>query len=228
MLKLKNTTNKVDSDRKILDTSIKLFENMLVNYSILEYKPEDIPENYFDTLMEVANDGFWIQMSLEDVKNHILRAEQVFILKINNQIVWFSSLKELNDFIYRFWTVIKKDYQAHWLYKILSKTILDKKKFYFLRTQNQNVIKSLQKEFKNVLYWEKALQFILSKWINIDSINSFMLFCGDKGKTLWKNGIFKGVYGWKMWEEHRVKYIDEKFQKWFDSERWDSLLVVYY
>ncbi len=214
----------------ILNENIKVnIGNILdVKYKIIEYNSEDIPESYFEKLLDVANDWFWIKMDLVDVKNHLYKAKKVFILKINNEIVWFSSLANLQDFTYRFWTVIKKKYQANWLYKKLSKTIIWNNEKYFLRTQNKNVIKSLEKSFDVVLYWKDALNFLENSKININKINSFMLNVWDKKETLDKKGVFRWVYPWKMWDKRSVNYIDWEYLEDFNYELGDSLLVVYF
>ena len=123
----------------ILDEYINLkINNLLDNqYTIEKYKPENLPITYLEKLSFVANDWFWIQMGKTDIKNHLFKSDEIFLLKINWKVVWFSSLVYLNDFIYRFWTVIIKKYQWIWLYKKLTKTILENNHKYFLRTQNK-------------------------------------------------------------------------------------------
>jgi len=220
-----NGKNKI----RILDEQIFLKINNIIDvqYTIDAYKANDIPDELMDQLLDVANDWFWIEMWKEDVKNHIYMSEDIFILKINWEVVWFSSLSHLWDFIYRFWTVIKKKFQANWLYKKLSKTIMDNDKKYFLRTQNKNVIKSLEESFDNVIYWKEAYDFMI-KDLDIIDIDNFLLNHWDSKETLADDGIFKWVYGWKMWEKSRVDYIDNDFYKWFSPEIWDSLLVIYF
>lgn len=197
------------------------------NYKIEKYNSDNITEKLMEELLEVANDWFGIKMLLEDVQNHIYKSEDIFILKINNNIVWFSSLSRLWDFIYRFWTVIKNNFQNNWLYKKLSEVIFEDNKKYFLRTQNQNVIKSLQKTFDNVIYWEEALIYI-KEYYSEEEINNFMLEHWDNEKSLDEKWIFRGVYGWKMWDKSRINYIDEEFYSSFSTNNWDSLLVIYY
>jgi len=218
-------SEKAESIKIIFDEFIKInIKNILeVNYTIEKYSSNSIPESYFNKLLNVANDWFWIKMWEEDVKNHLYKSEEVFILKINNIIVWFSSLNNLEKFTYRFGTVIKKEYQKHWLYKKLNKVILEKNKKYFLRTQNKNVIKSLEKTFDNVIYWKKALNF-MKEGISVEKINNFMINNWDEKEILDENGIFKRAYKWKMWQESRVDYIDKDFYNDFNSELWDSEL----
>lgn len=213
----------------ILDEQIYLKINNIIDfeYIIEKYNPRNISDDLMDSLIVVANDWFWIEMSDIDVKNHIYKSEDIFILKINWEVVWFSSLSHLWDFIYRFWTVIKKRFQANWLYKKLSKTIMDNSKKYFLRTQNRNVIKSLEQSFDNVIYWKDAYE-LMTRDLDIVDIDNFLLNHWDTTETLNENWIFKWVYGWKMWEKSRVNYIDENFYEWFSSDTWDSLLVIYF
>ena len=225
-----NKNNKIKyMPRNILTENIKLrTSEILQKYEIIEYNSKEIPEFYFEKLLSVANNWFGIEMDLEDVKNHLFKAEKVFFLKINDEIIWFSSLSSLKNFTYRFWTVIKKKYQANWLYQRLSKAILKDNEKYFLRTQNKNVIKSLRKSFDVVLYWKEALEHLVKSEISINKINDFMISVWDKEKTLDNNWIFREIYGWKMWDEDRVNYIDWDFTEGFDTEKWDSLLVVYF
>ncbi len=208
-------------------TKNKLKEVLEVTYEIEKYNSSNIPNNYFNTLLEVANDWFGIQMWLEDIKNHIYKSDEVFLLKINWAIIWFSSISNLDNFIYRFWTVIKNKYQNNWLYTILNQVIFNKSKKYFVRTQNQNVIKALQDSFDLVLYWKEALISLEKEWLTKNKISKFMLKQWDKEETLCEKWIFNWVYGWKMWDKTRVDYIDDKFYSWFNSEKWDSLLVIY-
>jgi len=198
-----------------------------VNYEIEKYNSLSIPTNYLNILLEVANNWFWISMWLEDIKNHIYKSDEVFLLRINWEIVWFSSIANLDNFVYRFWTVIKKEYQNNWLYTILNKVIFDSSKQYFVRTQNKNVIKALQDSFNVVFYWEKALDYLKEKGLSKRHISKFMIEKWDKEETLCELWIFNWVYGGKMWEKDRVNYIDEEFYPWFNSEKWDSLLVIY-
>lgn len=224
------TSRQVNKTNIILDEQINLdiIDILSAEYIIEKHIPEEVSIDFLEELKNVANDWFWINMDLEDIRNHIYKSDEIFILKINWEIVWFSSLVNLKDFTYRFWTVIRKKFQAQWLYKKLSHTILEKDRQYFLRTQNKNIIKSLQKSFDNVIYWKEALLFMNNSLDN-EHITDFMMTHWDHDKTLNENWIFKWAYpSWKMWEQSRVNYIDSEFYEDFDSDNGDSLLVVYY
>jgi len=218
-----------NAKKTILEEQIFLKINNIIDveYKIDFYKSIYIPDDLMDQLYSVANDWFWIKMWKEDVKNHIYMSEDIFILKINWEVVWFSSLSHLWDFIYRFWTVIKKKFQANWLYKKLSKTIMNDSKKYFLRTQNRNVIKSLEESFDNVIYWRDAYELMTNN-LDIVDIDNFLLNHWDSKETLNKDWIFKWVYGGKMWDKSRVNYVDKDFYEWFSPNEWDSLLVIYF
>lgn len=207
--------------------NIRVSDILKVNYKIEEHVPSEISNQLLSQLHIIANDWFWINMEREDIENHIFKSDLLYLLQIDWDNVWFSSLARLWDFVYRFWTVIKKQYQWNWLYKRLSESIVENDKKYFLRTQNLNVIKSLKKSFNNVLYWKEALDYMLNN-ISTKCISDFLIKHWDKKETLNNNWIFKWVYWWSMWDSSRVNYIDSNFYNWFSSEEWDSLLVVYF
>ena len=203
-------------------------DNLLdVKYSIEEIKPENISENEFNELLEIANNWFWIKMSLDDVKNHLLKSDLLYLMKINNNIVGFSAIVFIKNLIYRYWTVIKKEFQNHGLYKILNDNIKINNQTYFVRTQNKNVIKSLEKSYNNILYWKDAYDYLLNN-LSENELKDFFIKLWDEKNFLTENGLFEWVYWWYMWDKDNVNYIDEKFCTWFDASNWDSLLIVYF
>ena len=169
-------------------------DNLLdVKYSIEEIKPENISENEFNELLEIANNWFWIKMSLDDVKNHLLKSDLLYLMKINNNIVGFSAIVFIKNLIYRYWTVIKKEFQNHGLYKILNDNIKINNQTYFVRTQNKNVIKSLEKSYNNILYWKDAYDYLLNT-LSENELKNLFINLWDEKNFLTENGIFKWVY----------------------------------
>lgn len=196
------------------------------NITIEVYNPSNFPENEMQEIINVTRSGFWVNVWDDDIKSHLFKSTHIYIIRNNWIIVWFSSIIIINWFVYRFWTSINKEHQWKWLYKIIWEKIWNDWK-YFLRTQNQNIISSLKKQWFRVLIWEDAYEFLLNNWMSEEELNDFFTNL-DWWKKCLKKGLFKWVYWWPMWDKQNVKFIDKEFYPWFDYESWDSLLVAYY
>lgn len=219
-----NLSEKIESNN--IKTIQKLTsENVdeILNLEILEISSKELNENQILEITNSTNNWFGIKLDFSDIKAHLLESDKIFIIKNNWKIIWFLSTKTLKDLEYIYWVSIDKNFQWKWIYKNINNIVPWKK--FFLRTQNQNVIKSLQKSGYNVYYWEKAFNEILKNLTKNELLNFF--------EKLWnnisgfENWVFKNAYPGKMGIEENVKFIDEKFYPWFNYEAWDSILVFY-
>jgi hypothetical protein len=217
------------------DIKSRIIDILDISYNIVYYSKIEIEKilednkDLLSNIVEITNSAFWINMDKNDVKNHILKADKVFFVFHNEKIIWFSSVVYFGKLVYRFWTAIDRNYQGKGLYKKITRYIysLHKEAIYFLRTQNQNVIKSLKSEF-NVLIGKQALDFLIGHWLNIDSIE-FRKFKNEYlSWELTDQWIFKKAYPWRLWINWNVNFITDSFYPWVDVYNGDSLLVVYY
>lgn len=215
------------------DPNLNLIKNMTkidlkisLWIEIEKINPKNIDNNEFKELQEVVNSAFWINMSEKDVKDHIFKSDLVFLVKENWKIVGFSSIINFNWLTYRFWTAINKKYQWKWLYQKLAENIwLDW--IYFLRTQNKNIINSLKKMWFKILVWEKTQDFLWNKWYKIWDLKEFFIWL-DWWKNCLDKWCFKWVYEGPLWNKNTVNFITDNDYQWFDYEKWDALLVIYY
>ncbi|PID34954.1 MAG: hypothetical protein CR971_00610, partial [candidate division SR1 bacterium] len=215
-----NRATEQQSNRE--ETSINILKLMGIN--IEEFLPHNIPKKYIQSIQNSTNSGFGIQLSEDDIKNHLFLSDKVFLLKDKDRVIGFSSIKFFGDLIYRFGSVIHKDYQKKGIYTHLSNYVSGKQGF--LRTQNQNVIKSLQKSGYRTLTGELAYDFMAQK-IDNENINRFFAHL-DNGINKFYRGIFRKVYEGPMGNKENVKFIDKNFHSDFEYKEGDALLVVYY
>lgn len=211
--------NKINEIQKTTSDNI----NNILDLEILEIQSEELTKNQIQEITNSTNNWFGIKLDFSDIEVHLSGSDKIFIIKNNWKIIWFLSTKTLKDLEYIYWVSIDKNFQWKWIYKNINNIVPWKK--FFLRTQNQNVIKFLQKSGYNVYYWEKAFNEILKNLTKNELLNFF--------EKLWnnisgfENWVFKNAYPGKMGIEENVKFIDEKFYPWFNHEAWDSILVFY-
>lgn len=218
---MENADNFVDIDKRKIDNETVWWE--IAETVSFQFWYKNVTHNeclpIINDLIEIAENWFWIEMSQDDILSHIIDADDVYLITCWWKICWFSSVQYVWEFVYRFWTVIHKKYQAHWLYVALNDLIFQWKKM-FLRTQNQNVIKAHIKSWRTVLVWKEALLYLENNlWI--EHLNKF--FWHNQIDCDW---IFRWVYWSYLWDSNHVKHIDDDYYKWFKPENWDALLVV--
>jgi len=221
-----NTLKKIEYWKVNIDNTKEILNKKMINtinINCQKYFSSKIPEDYYNQLLSVANNWFWVQMDEDDVKNHLYNSSEVYIIKYKWKIIWFSSIIYIEWLIYRYWTVISKDYQWKWIYKHLSQ-YLPKKRIYFLRTQNLNIINSLKKQWYIVFIWKDAIELLKEK-INEKNLLDFFIKLDWWHNYLDKNWVFKGLYWHKMWKEWNITHINN--YNWFKYKDWDSLLVLY-
>lgn len=211
--------NKINEIQKTTSDNI----NNILDLEILEIQSEELTKNQIQEITNSTNNWFGIKLDFSDIEAHLSGSDKIFIIKNNWKIIWFLSTKTLKDLEYIYWVSIDKNFQWKWIYKNINNIVPWKK--FFLRTQNQNIIKSLQKSGYDVYYWQNAFAEILKNLTKNELLNFF--------EKLWnnisgfENWVFKNAYPGKMGIEENVKFIDEKFYPWFNYEAWDSILVFY-
>ncbi|MFC2696320.1 MAG: GNAT family N-acetyltransferase, partial [Candidatus Absconditicoccaceae bacterium] len=207
---------------QIKSTNNRLLESLGI--SVEEFLPNNIPNEYIQDIQNSTNSGFGIHLSEDDIRNHLFLSDKIFLLKDKGKIIGFSSIKIFRDFTYRYGSAIHKDYQKKGIYSQLNKHVSGKQGF--LRTQNQNIIRGLEKSGYKILTGELAYNFMKQK-IDEETINNFFSHL-DSGVNKYEKGIFKCAYGSAMGNKENVKFIDKGFHPEFIPERGDALLVVYY
>lgn len=211
--------NKINEIQKTTSDNI----NNILDLEILEIQSEELTKNQIQEITNSTNNWFGIKLDFSDIEAHLSGSDKIFIVKNNWKIIWFLSTKTLKDLEYIYGVSIDKNFQWKWIYKNINNIIPWEK--FFLRTQNQNIIKSLQKSGYDVYYWQNAFAEILKNLTKNELLNFF--------EKLWnnisgfENWVFKNAYPGKMGIEENVKFIDEKFYPWFNYEAWDSILVFY-
>lgn len=195
----------------------------ILDISIEKMIPIELSELYFNDLKNVTNSWFWITLEENDIKNHLYKSDLIYVIKNSWDIIWFSSIKLFNQYVYRYWTVIQRDYQWKWIYKLLNNYMWLEN--WFLRTQNLNIINSLKNTWYNVLLWKEAYLYITES-IKKEDFHKIFVDLWDENDFL-NDWVFKWVYWWKMWYDWNVSFIDDNYYEWFDYVNWDSLLVVY-
>lgn len=191
--------------------------------------PREIQDEEFHKIANVTSDAFWIPMGLQDIKNHIYQNPKVYLSKNNWNIIGFSWVRTYWDFIFRHGTAVHHLFQSIGVYPKMIKTIsddLNRSKF-FLRTQNNNVIKSYQKLGFKVMLWEEWLRYMKEHFSDQD-LHGIMkdAFEEDLSNITNQWGIFRGVYGGLFGKEGNVDHITSEVYPSFDSLKWDALLVV--
>lgn len=219
-----NLSEKIENNKinEIQKTTLDNINNIL-DLEILEIQSEELTKNQIQEITNSTNNWFGIKLDFSDIKAHLLESDKIFIVKNNWKIIWFLSTKTLKDLEYIYWVSIDKNFQWKWIYKNINNIIPWEK--FFLRTQNQNIIKSLQKSGYDVYYWQNAFAEILKNLTKNELLNFFEKLWNDTSN--FEDWVFKKAYPSKMWTQENVKFIDENFYPWFDYEAWDSILVFY-
>ncbi len=192
------------------------------NLNIDEVDINSISDDDFQRICETTSDGFWIDMSIQDVTDHLKKSDQVFLIKINWEIEWFWSLIHFWEYDYLYWVAISSKYQWKWINKELIKSMSSGRPV-FLRTQNDYLLRSFERNNYAVLKWKEAHDNFLNNKIDIEKIFTELDGC----KTCLKEGVFPWIYWWRLWGDG-IDYIDDEDYKWFDASRGDSLLVLAY
>lgn len=187
--------------------------------SVEPHNPQEITPEDFETLAKISSSGFGVPMGFEDVRDHITESDEIYIIKEDWEIRGFSSIKIVNDIVYRYWTVMGPELQWKWVYTELNRRIFENTSVMFLRTQNMNVLSAHQHTGRRVFLWSEAMQF-LEKYISRDDFSHFFW------NPDFENGIFRGAYGWYLWSPERVRFITDDDYPWFHSENGDALLAV--
>lgn len=184
-----------------------------------EVYSSQISDNDIFELTTLTSNGFWIQMSFEDVKNHIQGSDIVYLLKENGSIKGYSSMKFLDGLVYRFWTVFSPEMQSRWIYTEFNSQMIEKYPTMFLRTQNASVVKSFTNLWVKVRVWKWAQRVLQQMWTWPEFENFF------KWDNL-KDWVFKWVYWGFLWNPKRTKFITDTEYAWFQADKWDALLVL--
>jgi len=199
-----------------------ILENLrdnLVWVVIERLNTDELDPNIISELVRATNDWFWIRLEYEDIYNHIRWSDDTFIIRHWDEIIWFLSTKNLLDYVYLYWTVIKNKYQWMGIQKSINwKLFWDIKKIFF-RTQNNNLIKSYRKDNNKILIWNEAYSKLIE---DIWDENFDDFFWWQKIE----NWVFKWAYWWLFWKEWNVDFLNEATYKWFNSNDGDSLLVA--
>lgn len=223
---------------KTLDArnSIKkyILENLSPDMSALQFNTlswENIwwfSNSALQQLRLAARTGFGADMEKDDVKKHLYDNHHLTIVQNNQSIIWFSWIKIFDNFIYRHGTVTHHLFQKRWIYKKLIE--LDEKltwltKFFY-KTQNKNTMKWFQKLGYTVLAWQEALNYMQQEMWERFHDNFMGAFEYDYNNL--DNWIFRKFYWNRLWWENNVDFVWENDYSTFNSEVWDSLLVVCY
>lgn len=195
-----------------------------INIGIDEIVCDKLSENEISNIMTLTNTWFWIQLSEEDIKNHLFKSDKIFLLKDREKIIWFSSIIFLEWLVYRFGSVIDSSYQKQWIYSHFNSYISGEEGF--LRTQNHNIIKSLNKAWYQTYLWEIAYGHILQR-VEKEKIDLFFASL-DNWTSTFSKGVFKKAYWSPMWTEETVNFISHEIYPHFNHKEWDALLVFYH
>lgn len=191
-----------------------------ISVELKQISPLLISDEQIDQMSGVASSGFWISMTKKSITDMVHKSEDAYLIMNWGKIVGFSLIKYLHWILYRYWTVIDPVLQWQWVYSQLNALLFSKSINMLLCTQNMHVIRAYEKIGKKLFLWKDALQQIISYWISKNEIERFI----DES-ILDENWIFKGEYGGYLGNSDKVKYITTDDYSWFESERWDSLLV---
>ena len=157
---------------------------------------EKVSDLSLDELIAIARNGFGTEMTREDIVNHIINIDILYLLKYKNELVGFSSydLHEFNGnkILYLSGIVLRRDMQKNGFFKDTNKIALSeiKPKYFTMKTQNP-VIYGATKNLVSKIYPNgeiipeninaklyKLCIFVKKSWIYLD-----LLFCLNESIT---------------------------------------------
>ncbi|MDI6737180.1 MAG: hypothetical protein QME12_01545 [Nanoarchaeota archaeon] len=125
----------------------------------------DAPGKYFlgqerDTLVcrlaEIARNGFGTKITMEDVENHVMNVDTLYLIRQEKKIIGFSSYDVLNldeaFILYLSGIVVEREFQKHGFFNMVNKLALSSGNFDFvaMRTQNPVIYAATEKLVKRL------------------------------------------------------------------------------
>ena len=107
-------------------------------------------ETLVEKLTDIARDGFGTDMSKQDVENHVLPVDQLYLVDVGGKLIGFSSYDLLRyqqkNILYLSGIVIKKEFQKCGLFRVVnSLALMGDYDFFAMRTQNPVVYAAASK-----------------------------------------------------------------------------------
>lgn len=192
----------------------------------------DEREALVDELTEIARDGFGSQMTREDVENHVLKTEILYLVREKNNVVGFSSHNRLKingrSVLYNNGIAIKRNAQRKGIYYEVNKEAMNLNKFDFvaMRTQNPVIYGATLKLVKQ-LYPDGYEIPEEIKEIGKTIAKDYLKMLRFDENTF----IGRGTYGCSLYNTV-PRYKDESINKFFDEtlgldySAGDSVLLV--
>jgi hypothetical protein len=189
------------------------------SWSMKEMKKEEISIEMIEELWMIAWLAFSSKRGVKNVNKRIKSSEDVILIYVWDNLIWFSCIRYIKWIMYRNWTVLLPQFQWKWIYTNINSYLLKKSPIFFTKTQNLNVIRSFEKSWKEVVIWDKALLELKKRWISKKDLQDFI------GMAIEEDWVFKKAYKWYNWDPDRVSHIKPNYYPGFNSADGDSLLI---
>ena len=107
-------------------------------------------------LAEIARNGFGTEITMEDVENHVMKVDTLYLIRQEKKIIGFSSYDVLQlgeaFILYLSGIVVEREFQKHGFFNMVNKLALSSGNFDFLamRTQNPVIYAATEKLVKEL------------------------------------------------------------------------------
>lgn len=142
-----------------------IIDNFLEGINLV-YNPNDKfkdvkRKNLVSKLTEIARDGFGSSIAYDDVENHVLHVDALYLIYGKNDLIGFSSYDFITfkgkNILYLSGIVVKRDFQKNGLFNIVNKSAISQGNFDFLTMRTQNpVIYGATNKIVETLYPHKS------------------------------------------------------------------------
>jgi hypothetical protein len=112
--------------------------------------------NLVDTLLTIARNGFGTEVTRDDVENHVLKVDKLYLASLDDKVIGFSSYNmfdiDSKNILYLNGIVVLRDHQKNGLFYKINNDILSKDNYDYLvmRTQNPVIYAATQKIVKEI------------------------------------------------------------------------------
>jgi hypothetical protein len=176
--------------------------------------------------VDIACSAFKTNMDFEDVKHHTIGSENLYLMRLNDEIVGFGTTRKLNSpigkILYLDGVAVKEEYQQAGLFKKFLEQVRNGEDFVAGRTQNPVIIGTCKKQIPGAFYPNGVLppervklvgEFIAKAVLNMDDYNR-------------ENFVGKGTYGRSLYSEIPKYENTDYIFKNIDFAKGDSLIFV--
>ena len=202
----------------------------MINFEKIINPLKNITDNKtIDELLEITRDGFGTNMTREDVKNHVLNTEVLYLIK-DKELIGFSSydypILAGEKSIYLNGIVVKRNSQKKGVFLDLNKQVIEEnfdKKYLVMRTQNP-VIYGATKKLVDKIY--PSEDEIPKHIINIGVEASKRLNMKDFNE---QNFVGRNTYGTCLYDKiPKHSFSNDFFDNFLriNYEKGDSIIIV--